>query len=153
MINKFKKVNGEKIDDYINYVNEYTNNHNDIKIIIGTDSEQYKKNTTYVTVISFLKPNKGVHVIYMKKRIDKIKDIYNRLWNEIEYSRLIADELSKSVKVEYKPIIIHIDINSNRNKKSNIVYDNAIGYLKGLGYIVEAKPNSWAASKAADMLC
>jgi len=151
MIN-FKFFNGNIISDYKTYVNDYIKMYPETTIIVGTDSEQYRNNTTYVTVIGLLRPRKGVHIIYTKERVKKIKDIFTRLWNEIEYSRTIADDLSKSL-IKTDPITVHIDINNNKKEKSNMVHDSAMGYLKSLGYNVESKPNSWAASKAADMLC
>jgi len=153
-MNEFKFFNGNKINDEIKYVKNYLKNYPETKIVVGTDSEQYKKYTNYVTVIGMIKPRKGVHIIYKSKRTKKIKDIFSRLWNEIEYSRLVADDLEKHINnTEKKIITLHIDINNNKKEKSYIVHDSAVGYLKGLGYNVESKPNGWIATKAADWLC
>jgi predicted RNase H-related nuclease YkuK (DUF458 family) len=148
---KFKLFGGIEIPNLEEYVIEYLRKFPECKLIVGTDSEQYNNCTSYVTVICFIKPRKGVHLIYRKEKVKKIKDIFSRLWNEIEYSRLIADEL-KDFLID-RNIIVHIDINNNKKEKSSMVHDSAVGYLKGLGYIVESKPNSWVASKAADWLC
>jgi len=150
----FRLFGGEKIENVFEYVNNYIKKFPETKIIVGTDSKQYKHYTNFVTVIGLIKPRKGVHIIYKLEKLRKIKDIFSRLWNEIELSRLISDELENHINDSGKKIItIHIDINGNKKEKSNIVHDSAVGYLKGLGYVVESKPNGWAATKAADMLC
>lgn len=148
-MNKFKKVNGEIIEDIKEYINNYIVEYPDVELYIGTDSEQNRTYTTYVTVIGLLRPRKGVHIIFKKIKVKKIKDIFSRLWNEVEYSKIIAEDL-KDIN---KNITVHIDINNDNREKSNMVHDSAVGYLKGLGYMVESKPNSWLASKAADKLC
>lgn len=147
---KFKLFGGKEIDNLETYIKNYQCKFSDCEIIIGTDSEQYRNYTKYVTVIGFIKPTKGVHIIYKSEKIKKIKDIFTRLWNEIEYTRIIADEIKNYVN---KDITVHIDINNSKKEKSNMVHDSAVGYLTSLGYKVESKPNSWVASKAADWLC
>lgn len=144
----FKSFDGEEIKDVRNYIKNFLIINPDTELIVGTDSEQYKNYTNYVTVICMVKKQKGVHVIYKRHKSIKIKDLYKRLWNEIEFSKITADYIKDIKNTE-----IHIDINKNKIRKSNIVYDSAIGYLTSFGYSVESKPNSWAASKAADLLC
>ena len=154
MVNGFKLFNGRNLDDVGDYVLNYIRKNPNVKIFVGTDSRQYKSHTKYVTAVGLLKPRKGVHIIYKRNNIKKIKDIFSRLWNEVEYSREVADYIEYKVNNNGKKIVtVHLDINLDKKAKSNIVHDSAVGYLKGLGYKVETKPNSWAASKAADMLC
>lgn len=152
---KFRLFGGDELQDVGIYVKDYLNRNSDIKIFVGTDSKQYKNYTKYVTVVGLLKPQKGVHIVYKRENIRKIKDIFSRLWNEVEYSRELADYIESvvNIKSDKKMITVHLDINIDKKAKSNIVHDSAVGYIKGLGYDVETKPNSWAASKAADMLC
>lgn len=154
MVNEFKFFNGRHLDNAGDYIKKYIDRNPSVKIFVGTDSKQYKGYTKYVTAIGLLKPRKGVHVIYKRNNTKKIKDIFSRLWNEVEYSRQVADYIEENVNNNGKKIVtVHLDINLDEKAKSNIVHDSAVGYLKGLGYEVETKPNSWAASKAADMLC
>jgi predicted RNase H-related nuclease YkuK (DUF458 family) len=151
----FRLFGGDELKDVGLYVKDYLRNNPEVKVFIGTDSRQYRNYTKYVTVIGLLKPRKGVHIIFKRENISKIRDIFSRLWNEVEYSRDIADYIESVVneKSEKKIVTVHLDINFNKETKSSIVHDSAVGYLKGLGYNVETKPDSWAASKAADMLC
>jgi predicted RNase H-related nuclease YkuK (DUF458 family) len=154
-MDKFKFYNGDYVGDTIDYVKSYINEHTDVKIIVGTDSEQYPKYTNYVTVICLIRPTKGVHVIYREDRVKKNIHLVSKLWKEVEYSRYVADELEKGLNEgsDKKIVSIHIDINDKKTAASNVIHDSAVGYLKGLGYDVESKPNSWVASKAADWLC
>ncbi|MCB1713104.1 MAG: hypothetical protein KDH96_11725 [Candidatus Riesia sp.] len=150
MENVFRLFGGKELKDLGEYVKQYIEKNPDVEIFVGTDSRQYKKNTKFVTVVGLLKPRKGVHIVYKKVNIKKIKDIFSRLWNEVEYSREISQYLESVIS---KDITIHLDIQKDHKYKSSMLHDNAVGYLKGLGYRVETKPDSWAASTAADMLC
>jgi len=152
---KFKLYNGSEINDIYEYIKNYITKYPETKLVVGTDSEQHKKHTIYVTVIGFIRPRKGVHIVYKRGKVKKIKDLFSRLWNEIEYTRITADDIEKNINKDSstKKVTVHIDINNSLSGKSNIVHDSAVGYLKSLGYDVEIKPNSWAASKAADWLC
>jgi predicted RNase H-related nuclease YkuK (DUF458 family) len=50
-------------------------------------------------------------------------------------------------------IEVHLDINPNEEYNSNIVINEAIGYIKGMCNVVPlVKPNAFAASYAADRL-
>lgn len=155
IMNNFRLFGGKEIKNASDYVRDYIKKFPETKIIVGTDSEQYKTYTNYVTVIGMMRPRKGVHIIYKTEKLGKIKDIFTRLWNEVECSRLVADSLEETINTnpEKKMVTVHIDINNKKNEKSNIVHDSAVGYLKGLGYPVEAKPDGWVATKAADWLC
>ena len=151
----FKFFGGKKVDDVSEYIKNYMKRYPETNIIVGTDSEQYKAYTNYVTVICLNRPTKGSHIIYNENKVGKIRDIFSKLWNEVEYSRIVADDLEESINnnSEKKMVTVHIDINEKKNAKSNIVHDSAMGYLKGLGYVVRSKPDSWVATKAADWLC
>lgn len=152
---KFKLFGGEIIDDLSKYIGNYLNEFEDVEIYIGTDSSQKRNYTNYVTCISFLKPRKGVHVIYSKNSVKKIRDNYTRLWRETEYSEEVATTV-KQILIDLgyrKNITVHLDYNKNPKYKSFIVHDAAMGYITSLGFLAESKNNSWCASVAADMLC
>jgi len=53
-----------------------------------------------------------------------------------------------------KHIELHIDVNSKEGEGSNIVYNAAVGYIKGMtGLDPKTKPDAWAASCCADHYC
>ena len=154
----FKLFGGQEIEDLGVYLREYYDLHPDIQIYIGTDSAQHGKVTKYATAISLLRPGKGVHVVYKKIIIRRERDMFTRLWNETEYTREVADYVHDEMADVYvhneneKIPILHLDFNKQAKHKSNIVHDISMGYLKGLGYQVYSKSDSWTASVAADFL-
>jgi len=153
----FKLFGGEEIDDLGNYIREYYAQYPEIQIHVGTDSYQNGKSTKYATAISFLRPGKGTHVIYRRVSIKRERDMFTRLWNEVEYTREVADFVHESLNDIYdnrnkKIPVLHLDFNKQPKYKSYIVHDLSVGYLRGFGYDVKSKPDSWCASFCADML-
>lgn len=169
---KFKKVNGEFIEDLIDYISNILNKSNDIKIIVGCDSQQKRSYTLYALTIIFYDDilHKGAHVIYMKIRTKKERELINRLYQESLYSLSLSEWLEERLDGIYnmpkfkpneydksiptKKIEIHVDINphsgKNKKNKSNTIYSSVMGMLCGSGYSVKCKPTSYAASSAAD---
>lgn len=98
--------------------------------------------------------------------------IINRLWNEVEYLMELGLWLDEELKGKYfikhdkndydgsQPYrlpIIHLDFNPfegiKRENKSNKLFASAMGIFSSLGFKVESKPNSYASSSAADLVC
>jgi len=98
--------------------------------------------------------------------------ILNRLWTEVEYLLELGIWLDEQLQGKYnikhkrndydgsQPTrlpVLHIDINpdegTKRENKSNKLYASAMGMLSGMGFSVVGKPNAYASSSAADLLC
>jgi uncharacterized protein len=171
---KFKKFGGEFIDDIVNYVNEYVKTGEDIRVMVGCDSHQRRRHTTYALVIVLydIALRNGAHVLFMRIRDRKERDMFTRLMNESLYSLDISEYLEKNLGSHYNPkfekndydgsypikrIEIHADVNPeegiNKRNKSNIVYSSVMGMLSGNGFPCKCKPDSYCASCAADLLC
>lgn len=154
----FKLFSGQEIKDLCKYLQDYYMLHPEIKLFVGSDSAQHGKFTKYATAIAMVHPGKGVHVIFQRFNIRRERDIFTRLWNEVEYTREVADYVHNALKDIYphelntKIPMIHLDFNKSPKHKSNMVHDASIGYLKGYGYQCESKSDSWCAAVAADML-
>lgn len=154
----FKLFGGQEIEDLGKYLKDYYVNHPDIQIFVGTDSAQHGRFTKYATAIAMVNPGKGAHVIFQRFNIKRERDLFTRLWNEVEYTREVADYVHESLKEVYKHDedtkipYVHLDFNKSPKHKSNMVHDAAMGYLKGNGYSVDSKSDSWCASFCADML-
>lgn len=156
---KFKKFSTRKEieENLIDYVRNFLSANPNSKISIGTDSKYKSKldKAIYATVLVFSYPgidgvfNKGSHLIYSIERVDKKLSLFERLWFEVDRSRIIADLLKEKLGIK---IEIHVDLNPNKKYKSNVAYSSAIGMLTGLGYLVHAKPDAPAATCAADLL-
>lgn len=200
----FKLFGGHGVDDVGLYIKDYikanVKDHSELIIYVGTDSKQMRKHTMYATAIVLYHVRKGAHIIFNRTKVPKVKDLFTRLYNEVEMTRVTAEELYLEIKDFYnfkwnsnnigvelgdikvdnilkedkekgtnrleriieeynkellhvKPIICDIDLNPNNLYKSFMVYDTGVGTLKGSGFRVRSKPNAWAASGAADLLC
>jgi len=177
----FKKMGGEPVADLGQYVRDYLSKHSDVKIYVGVDSEQCRKHTQYGLVVIMYHDRKGGHFVFKRDnahddngRRTKIKDLWSKLWKEVEMAKELADyleaELNGSyrrltpdelVQLGYKPHqdkLVDIDLDLNPypgqfgQNKSNSVHAAGVTYMVGSGYRVRTKPDSWAASCAADLV-
>lgn len=152
----FRKFDGAYIDDVSEYVVSYLNANPLAELMIGCDSKQGKETTTYALAIGFYTPGNGAHVIYQRETVPRIRDLFTRLWGEVERSKDVAEELTKTIFKDCKrsvKISVHLDVNKDAKYKSNSVYQASLGYIKGFGYDVQAKPTAYLASYTADLLC
>jgi predicted RNase H-related nuclease YkuK (DUF458 family) len=137
---------------------EYYSQYPDIKVFVGTDSAQHGRVTKYATAISLLRPGKGVHVIYKRISIPRERDMFTRLWNEVEHTREVGEYVNDvfqefyDEKISSKIPILHLDFNKQPKYKSYVVHDLSIGYLTSFGFKVQSKNDSWCASGAANLL-
>lgn len=160
----FRKFSGEKIPSVEEYIKKYMENHEDIEILVGTDSQIRGGDIIYSTVVALYTPGHGAHCIFKRwrearqrpkgdetkearqKRLDEERRM--RLTNEVWASIACAEELKhhgvKSVKS------IDIDINSNPRYKSNEVFAMARGMVEGMGYGVRDKDNAPLVTTMAD---
>lgn len=153
----FRNINGEKVN-VVKHTLDVLAKHPNAEIHIGTDSQNKKRHTIYATVIAYRYGNRGVHYIYSKKRVDKIKDLWTRLWNEAQYSVEVAEWMTEQINVRVD-IEIDMDYNPDKRFDSNKLLAAARGYANGLGYRVNVKPFGQTATfenyacKAADHHC
>jgi uncharacterized protein len=156
----FKKFGGEVIFDLGQYVREYVLKHKEVKIYVGCDSEQYNNHTQYAVVVVLYHEGNGAHYIFRRERTKKVKEMFTRLWGEVERVLELADYLEKELDGVYKRenpleklVEIHIDLNPSPMHKSNVVFNAGVGTCKGQGYRVKTKPHAFAASVCADLIC
>lgn len=166
---KFKKNNGQEIEDLITYITDYTKTGEDMRVIVGCDSKQRNKITIYSLVIVLYDEfrHDGAHVIYLRFTTKKEKDLFTRLMNEAVYSLNLGLWLDEKLEGITKPdfklndydksiairkVELHVDVNPKPSHKSNIAYNAIMGMLCGSGFFVKSKPIAPAASCAADYL-
>ena len=171
----FKLFGGKQIPDLGVYVKDYILKHPEVEIYIGTDSKNKRKHTTFASVVCFLHPSKGVHIIFKRTRVKKIKrnrsdyvevkdssdaafikkywksTLFPRMWAEVQDSAELALYLKDYVL--NREIIVDLDLNPDKLHESNIAHDSGMGYMTSLGFKTRSKPDSWASSSAADLLC
>jgi predicted RNase H-related nuclease YkuK (DUF458 family) len=149
MFSDFRKINGDFVD-----LSEHTKNiissNPDCEIHVGSDSQNYKNQTTYSVVVAYRLGTNGVHYIYHKVKVEKIKDRWTKLLKEAELSIEVAEWLTSNVDVDVQ---IDMDFNENESFYSNRLVQLAKGWANSLGYKVNVKPNIQIATKAADFQC
>lgn len=144
----------EEIKDYL------TNVEDNSKVYVGCDSLKYKKGKTwyarYTTVlVVHIASSKGCKVFgYSERERDydpKKEKPRMRLLNETYKAVGLYIELAE--ELEDFEVEIHLDINSDKKHNSNIVINEATGYVMGMtGLSAKAKPEAFAASYCADWM-
>lgn len=122
-----------------------------LKIYIGTDSQDKGMETVYSTCIVYRYGNRGAHYIYYKEKVPKIKALYTRLFEEgvrtIEAWKLLTEEIP--VKVEQ----LEFDYADVKMTKSTPVIDALRGWVIGLNQKATFKSGEQLATKAANHTC
>ena len=145
---KFYKLTDNSGFELAPYVKDYLDGHKDqkVKMYLGCDS-QNKQMTTYATTLVFHIETAGCHVIYKKSRIEKINDMWTRLWGEVERSVEVALYLRENgVEID----TIDLDYNIDPTAGSHKLVKAAVGYVESLGFIARVKPDLLPAVYAAD---
>jgi predicted RNase H-related nuclease YkuK (DUF458 family) len=167
----FKLFGGKEIENLGEYLRNYYAKNPKVKFYVGTDSLQNGKFTKYVTTVCMLHPehidekgmfhySAGVHVVYHRENVKRIRDVFSRLWHETELTFEIAQYVHEALKDVWvgplhneKVPIVHLDLSDQPRYKSHQVHDVSMGYVKGQGFEVHCKPDAWCATYASDWLC
>jgi len=137
--------------DLDEYVIRMKANHPNVEIYVGCDSQNYSGYTVYVTTVLFRFSSQGAQVIYLKEKVDRIRDMWTRLWAETERSIQLAVHLKSTCGVSVKQI--DMDYNSDPNYPSNKLISPAMGYAESYGFTAKTKPSLLMATWAANVLC
>lgn len=127
-----------------------------LELHIGSDSQQMGQATEYVTVAVCIRPAKGGRVFFCRERVPRVRTLHERLYNEVWRSTELAMELTSTPDIgEHdalagRHVDIHIDINVDERYASAQFLQELAGMCTGQGFNVLHKPDSWAASHAAD---
>jgi predicted RNase H-related nuclease YkuK (DUF458 family) len=146
----FRKVEGDAVSDIVKHTLDILKECPYAEIHVGTDSQNHRRSTVYVTVIAYRYGNRGVHYILHKQKVKKIRDKWTRLWNEADYSIEVAEWLTQKVKVKVE---IDFDFNGDEKYFSSKLVQPAVGWATSLGYKTNIKPYNQIATKAADHHC
>lgn len=147
----FKQENGSLVDILEHVVSQLQTNP-DLSIRIATDSQNYGANTVYATAVVFRYGTKGAHYIYLKQRLPRIRNHFNRLYKEGELTIECADYITSNlptVKIE----ALEFDYNNAKKTASTSLVSIMKGWAESLGYRALTKPDIMIASKASDHLC
>lgn len=122
-------------------------------IYIGCDSQVYYKSgiryADYSTVVVLHVDSKhGCKLFHNSVRIKDFSNMRARLLTEVQYALeafYAIEDVIKERKLE-----IHLDVNPDLRYASSSVTSEALGWVRGLGLTAKIKPESFAASRAAD---
>lgn len=134
MRDKFRKFDGQKIPDVVEYLRKYIEKYPGVTIAVGCDSIQKRRKTLYaITIVMYNTDIKnGAHVIFYRESHRKIRDNQERLYLEAKYlydigmflDKELSDfyirrDLTEKNKSMYNYHILKCDNNSDITKKGD----------------------------------
>lgn len=120
-------------------------------IYIGCDSRRIpsKNKALFSTVVVLHKDsNKGCSVFHNQVSMPDFGHIRPRLMTEVQLALdafYAIEDIIGDRRVE-----VHLDVNPDPIHASNVVTAEALGWVRSLGIIAKVKPDSFAATTAAD---
>jgi predicted RNase H-related nuclease YkuK (DUF458 family) len=147
---KMAMVNAKNIKDVKGYISDYINTNGEVKLFVGCDSKQSGDFTTYAVSAVLYKKGLGGHVVYFIDKVPRIRDMFTKLWGEVERTKEFLEYLGEDMK----PFVeeVHLDFNPEPVHKSNMVHDAGVGLISSMGYKAVGKPESWCATHASDKI-
>jgi predicted RNase H-related nuclease YkuK (DUF458 family) len=143
----WKTLTGRAIGDVMEFVREAAS---DGQVVhLGTDSMQLARHTRFVTVVAILTPGRGGRAIWTRESRPRIASLRERLLREVWLSVELGLKLEPVVP---GPLHVHIDANPIAQHKSSAYVQELVGLVVSQGFRAVIKPESWAASRAADRL-
>lgn len=141
----WKTLGETKIADILQFVAEASKDGQAVHI--GTDSQQAGRLTQFVTVVVILTPRKGGRVAYRREVVPRLTSLRERLLKEVWKSVDLGLQFTSIVNGD---LTVHIDANPVVKHKSSAYVQELVGLVVGQGFKALIKPESWAASHAAD---
>lgn len=125
------------------------------RIVIGSDSQpKNDDNFDFITAIVIHRVGKG-GIYFFKREVKKgyrdLKYLRRRIYEEATLSLTTADTFLEVVKndgITKFDVEIHVDIGNFGETREMI--NEIVGMIRGSGFIVKTKPDSFAATKVAD---
>jgi hypothetical protein len=143
----WKTLTGRPIGDVVDFVRDHAREGQVVHL--GTDSLQRARHTRFVTVVAILTPGRGGRAIWTRDTRPRIVSLRERLLREVWLSVELGLRLHPVVP---GPLHVHIDANPVAQHKSSAHVQELVGLVVSQGFRAVIKPESWAASRAADRL-
>jgi predicted RNase H-related nuclease YkuK (DUF458 family) len=151
MTKYFRKKDGELVNIVEHTLEQIQQNPN-VKIYIGTDSQDEGPCSEYATCIVYRYGRNGAHFIYSRESVPRIWDMFTRLYTEgtrtIEVAELIRAEIL-SINFE----ALEFDYADVKKTLSTRVVSALRGWVKGMGLNASFKGGEKIATKSADHVC
>lgn len=121
------------------------------KVIIGSDSEQDQAGTDFVSALVVHRVGNGGRYWWRRVRGPSFGALRDRIYEEALMSLKIAQELIlvlRKDKILNLDLEIHVDVGTNGETRTML--QEVVGMIRGSGFEVKTKPESYGASKVAD---
>ena len=141
----WKTVSGKHVADIAEYVAEACAAGRTVHI--GTDSLQCGRETQFVTVVAVLTEHSGGRAAYSRVIVPRMTSLRQRLLKEVWLSVELGMQLNHVIKGD---LTIHVDANPSEKHMSSRYVQELVGLAVGQGFKAVIKPDSWAATHAAD---
>ena len=122
-----------------------------VEVLVGSDSQNHSGYTVYTTTVVLRYHRNGAHVLYRREKQARIRDLWTRLWGEVERSLEVAEVLRNEGGVTVSRI--DMDINCDPRFASHKLHTTAVGYVRARGYEARTKPEMLIGACAANVLC
>ncbi len=140
----------QMIDGLVTFLTEESKY--DYSLVVGTDSEMSGE-TSFVTAVVLHRHGRGARYYWASMTKPKFSTLRERIWQEAIFSITVAKSIVEELmerEVESKNVEIHVDIGENGPTKALI--QEITGYVRGNGFNVHIKPDSYAASTRSRLL-
>lgn len=153
----WRSLSGEPVTDLVSALRDaITSTDVPVEVHIGSDSQQFGKDTQYVTVLVVQRVGRGGRVFFTREKIPRVRTLRERLYREVWCTTELAMELTStpdlggSEGILGAPVTLHVDANPDPRFKSSEYVQELAGMCVGQGFRTLLKPDSWASSHAAD---
>jgi predicted RNase H-related nuclease YkuK (DUF458 family) len=152
---EWRKLNGTVLNDNIEILlekaiqEEQAKGHR-LKVCIGTDSQVYKNKIEFATAVVIYREGRGGFMFIKDFRENRKFSIKERMIYEVSKSIEVAYPLCAILDKYNVELELHADINTDPQFKSNPALQEAMGYIKGMGFAFKAKPDAYASTNCAN---
>ncbi len=123
-----------------------------LRVCVGTDSQQFLRHIEFASVVVIYLIGQGGSMVMRRFRETRPFTLRERLMHEVSLSIDIAWPLLEPLEKLGASIEVHADINEDPRFPSHVAYQEARGYVRGMGLTFKAKPEAFASSCCADAL-
>lgn len=150
-MDKFFKTQEGELVNVVEHTLQQLEKWPNMKIYVGTDSQDEGGKTRYATVVVYRYGNRGAHFVYFKEEVPRIRDMYTRLFYEAQRTVAVAQLINSEIPVSFEAL--DFDYNFIPKWASNKLLSSVGGWVKGLNYNATFKGGEVIATKAGDHIC
>lgn len=140
---------GEVINEIVSFIQaDSTRRYN---IIIGTDSED-RGVADFVSAVIVHRVGNGGRYWWRRVNLPHFKALRPRIWKEVSFSLELAQAFLGEVATRKSfpefQLEIHVDVGARGETRA--ILQEVVGVVRGSGFLVRTKPESFGATKVAD---